>query len=160
MEGTHNDRPSADPPMTPIERQMQVIATSIQDLAWETTRQNKELWHAIKKRPPTLHNDNQRPPQRENRLDDQEVDSRQVTRCRDDEVEKTPPFSRHRAESAGSSAPPSHQKTDRTARSSKQPDRLNNPIVQIGHPNNPTVQPNHPEGRTIKRLVWKRNYTK
>jgi hypothetical protein len=123
MEGTHNDGPSADPPMTPIERQMQVIATSIQDLARETTHQNKELWHAIKKGPPTLHDDNQRLPQRESRLDDQEADSRQVTRRRDDEVEKTPHPSRHRAESAGSSAPPSRQKTDRTARSSKQPDR-------------------------------------
>ena len=37
MEGVHNDRISADPPMTLIERQMQVIATSIQDLARETT---------------------------------------------------------------------------------------------------------------------------
>jgi hypothetical protein len=40
MEGTPNDGTSADPLMTPIERQMQVIATSVQDLAWETTRQN------------------------------------------------------------------------------------------------------------------------
>jgi hypothetical protein len=123
MEGTHNDRPSVDPPITPIERQIQVISTSIQDLARETTRQNKELWHVIKKGPPTLHDENQRPPQRESKLDDQEADSRQVTRRRDDEGEKTPPPSRHRAESAGSFAPPSRQKTDRTARSSKQPDR-------------------------------------
>uniref|UniRef100_A0A2N9H1Z5 Integrase catalytic domain-containing protein n=1 Tax=Fagus sylvatica TaxID=28930 RepID=A0A2N9H1Z5_FAGSY len=78
MEGTHNDRPSADPPMTPIERQIQG--------------------------PPTLHDENQRPPQRESRLDDQEADSRQVTRRRDDEVEKTPPPSRHRAESAARSS--------------------------------------------------------
>jgi hypothetical protein len=140
MEGTHNDGPSADPPMTPIERQMQVIATSIQDLARETTRQNKELWHAIKKGPPTPHDDNQRPPRRENRSDDQEADSRQVTRRRDDEVEKTPPPSRHREESAGSSAPPSRQKTDRTARSSKQPT-----IVRIDHPDNLIVRPDHPE---------------
>jgi hypothetical protein len=96
---------SADPPMTSIERQMQVIATSIQDLAWETTRQNKELWHAIKKGPPTLHDDNQRPPQRESKMDDQEADSRQVTRRKDDEAEKTPPPSKHREESAGSSCP-------------------------------------------------------
>ena len=70
MEGTQNDEPSADPPMTPIERQMQVIVTSIQDLARKTTRQNKELWHAIKKGLPTPHDDDQRPPQRENRSGD------------------------------------------------------------------------------------------
>ena len=38
MEGAPNDGTSADPAMTPIERQMQVIATSIQDLARETSR--------------------------------------------------------------------------------------------------------------------------
>ena len=46
MEGAHNKGTSTDPLMTPIERQMQVIATSIQDLARETTRQNQELWQA------------------------------------------------------------------------------------------------------------------
>jgi hypothetical protein len=102
---------------------MQVIATSIQDLARETTHQNKELWHAIKKGPPTLHDNNQHPPQKESRMDNQEADSRQVTRHRDDEVEKTPPPNRHRAESAGSSTPPSRQRTDRTALSFKHPDR-------------------------------------
>jgi hypothetical protein len=70
MEGVHNEGKSVDPPMTPIERQMQVITTSIQDLARETTRQNKELWHAIRKGPPTPLDDNQPPPQRENRMDD------------------------------------------------------------------------------------------
>uniref|UniRef100_A0A2N9EIR5 RNase H type-1 domain-containing protein n=1 Tax=Fagus sylvatica TaxID=28930 RepID=A0A2N9EIR5_FAGSY len=69
MEGVHNDGSSADPPMTSIERQMQV-----------THREN-------------------------------------------DEAEKTLPPSRHKEESAGSSASPSRQRTDRTARSSKQPDR-------------------------------------
>ena len=49
MEGTPNDGTGADPPMTPIERQMQVIATSVQDLARETTRQNKEFWNTIEK---------------------------------------------------------------------------------------------------------------
>jgi hypothetical protein len=53
MEGAPNDGTSADPAMTPIERQMQVIATSIQDLARETSRQNQELWQAIRKGPPT-----------------------------------------------------------------------------------------------------------
>ena len=100
-------RSSNDPPMTSIERQMQVIATSIQDLARETSRQNKELWHVIKKGPLTPHDDNQRPLHRENGSDDQEADSLQITRRREDEVQKTPPQSRHRAESAGSSAPPS-----------------------------------------------------
>ena len=33
MEGVNNEGTSTNPPMTPIERQMQVIATSIQDLA-------------------------------------------------------------------------------------------------------------------------------
>ena len=77
MEGTHHhERTNTDPPMTPIERYMQVIATSIQDLAQETTKQNKELWHAIRKGPPTSHDDNQPPPQSENRSDDQKADSR------------------------------------------------------------------------------------
>uniref|UniRef100_A0A2N9IUA0 Uncharacterized protein n=1 Tax=Fagus sylvatica TaxID=28930 RepID=A0A2N9IUA0_FAGSY len=96
MEGAPNDGTSADPAMTPIERQMQAIATSIQDLARETSRQNQELW-----------------------LNDQEADSHQVTRRRGGEVERTPPRSGHRAESAGSSAPPSQHKTAKTTR---QPD--------------------------------------
>ena len=108
MEGTHHhEGTSNDPPMTSIERQMQVIATSIQDLAREMSHQNKELWHAIKKGPPTLRDDNQHPPREENGSNDQEANSRQVTHHREDKVEKTPPQSRHRAESTGSSAPPS-----------------------------------------------------
>jgi hypothetical protein len=122
MEGAPNDGTSADPAMTPIERQMQVIATSIQDLARETSRQNQELWQAIRKGPPTPH-DNQPPPRGGNRSNDQEADSHQVTRRRGGEVERTPPRSRHRAESAGSSAPPSQHKTAKTTRSSKQPER-------------------------------------
>ena len=56
MEGTPNDGTSADPPMTPIERQMQVIATSVQDLAQETTRQNANglpphLWNSVASHP-------------------------------------------------------------------------------------------------------------
>ena len=108
MEGTHHhEGTDTDPPMTPIERQMQVIATSIQDLARKTIKPNKELWHAIRKGPLTPQNDNQPPPQRENRSDDQEVDSRQVTRCRNDEVKKTPSLNRDREKSAGSSTYPS-----------------------------------------------------
>jgi hypothetical protein len=38
-------------------------------------------------------------------------------------VERTPPRSRHRAERAGSSAPPSQHKTAKTNRLSKQPER-------------------------------------
>uniref|UniRef100_A0A2N9HQ03 Uncharacterized protein n=1 Tax=Fagus sylvatica TaxID=28930 RepID=A0A2N9HQ03_FAGSY len=116
MEGAPNDGTSADPAMTPIERQMQVIATSIQDLARETSRQNQELWQAIRKGPPTPHDNNQPPPRGGNRSNDQEADSHQVTRCRGGEVERTPPWSRHRAESAGSSAPPSQHKTAKTTR--------------------------------------------
>uniref|UniRef100_A0A2N9G208 Reverse transcriptase domain-containing protein n=1 Tax=Fagus sylvatica TaxID=28930 RepID=A0A2N9G208_FAGSY len=123
MEGAPNDGTSADPTMTPIERQMQVIATSIQDLARETSRQNQELWQAIRKGPPTPHDNNQPPPRGGNRSNDQEADSHQVTRRRGDEAERTPPRSRHRAESAGSSAPPSQHKTAKTTRSSKQPER-------------------------------------
>jgi hypothetical protein len=138
MEGTHhNEGTSTDPPMTPIERQMQVIATSIQDLAREMTRQNKELWHTIRKGPPTPHDDNQPPPQRENRIDDQEADSRQVTRRRDNEAQKTPSPSRHREESASSSTHPSRRRPDRTAQSSKQLNRPNNPL-------------DRPEGQTTK----------
>ncbi len=100
MEGAHNDGTSADPPMTPIKRQMQVIATSIHDFAREMTRQNKELWHAIRNGPPTPHDDNQPPLQRESRMDYQEADSWQVTRRQDDEAQKTPSPNRHREESA------------------------------------------------------------
>uniref|UniRef100_A0A2N9GP47 Uncharacterized protein n=1 Tax=Fagus sylvatica TaxID=28930 RepID=A0A2N9GP47_FAGSY len=97
MEGAPNDGTSADPTMTPIERQMQG--------------------------PPTPHDNNQPPPRGGNRSNDQEADSHQVTRRRGDEAERTPPRSRHRAESAGSSAPPSQHKTAKTTRSSKQPER-------------------------------------
>uniref|UniRef100_A0A2N9ES18 Uncharacterized protein n=1 Tax=Fagus sylvatica TaxID=28930 RepID=A0A2N9ES18_FAGSY len=79
MEGDHHhEGTSNDPPMTPIERQMQVIATSIQDLARETSRQNKELWQSIKKGPPTPHDDNQHPPRGENSLSTNEARQRQI----------------------------------------------------------------------------------
>uniref|UniRef100_A0A2N9ERC7 RNA-directed DNA polymerase n=1 Tax=Fagus sylvatica TaxID=28930 RepID=A0A2N9ERC7_FAGSY len=126
MERAHNDGTSVGPTMTPIERQMQVIATSIHDLARETSRQNQELWQAIRKGPPAPRDDNQPPPRGENESNDQEADSHQVTRRRGGEMERTPPRSRHRAENAGSSAPPSQHKTAKTTRSSKQqekPDR-------------------------------------
>uniref|UniRef100_A0A2N9GGQ7 Reverse transcriptase/retrotransposon-derived protein RNase H-like domain-containing protein n=1 Tax=Fagus sylvatica TaxID=28930 RepID=A0A2N9GGQ7_FAGSY len=77
MEGVNNEGISTDPPMTPIERQMQVIATSIQDLARETMRQSQELWQAIRKEPPTPPRplgDDQPPPQGENMREDQETD--------------------------------------------------------------------------------------
>ena len=82
MEGTNNDRTSTDPPTTPVERQMKVITTSIQQLAWEMTRQNKELWQAFRKEPPTPPlpiDDNQPPSQREGMGEDQEADTRQMT---------------------------------------------------------------------------------
>jgi hypothetical protein len=124
MEGTHHhEGTSTDPSMTPMERQMQVIATSIQDLAQETTRQNKELWHAIRKGPPAPHDDNQPLPQRESRMDNQEADSRQVTRRKGDEAQKTPSPNRRREENASSFAHPSRRRSDRTAQSSKQPNR-------------------------------------
>jgi hypothetical protein len=125
MEGVNNEGTSADPPMTPIERQMQVIATSIQDLARETTRQNKELWQAIKKGPLTPLDNNQPPPQRESRTDDQEADNRRMTHlnCKDNEAQKTPSPNRHREESAGSSTHSNCQRPARSFRLSKQPDR-------------------------------------
>uniref|UniRef100_A0A2N9GJM9 Reverse transcriptase domain-containing protein n=1 Tax=Fagus sylvatica TaxID=28930 RepID=A0A2N9GJM9_FAGSY len=113
MEGAPNDRASTDPPMTPIERQMQ----------------------AIKKGPPTPR-DNKLPlPRGENGSNDQEADSRQVTRHREDKAEKTPPHNRHRAESAGSSAPPNRHRTARTTRSSK----------QLKRPNQSSKQPERPD---------------
>uniref|UniRef100_A0A2N9GIS8 Integrase catalytic domain-containing protein n=1 Tax=Fagus sylvatica TaxID=28930 RepID=A0A2N9GIS8_FAGSY len=148
MEGAPNDGTSADPAMTPIERQMQVIATSIQDLARETSRQNQELWQAIRKGPPTPHDNNQPPPRGGNRSNDQEADSHQVTRRRDDEVERTPPRSRHRAESAGSSAPPSQHKTAKTTRSSKQlerPDRSSKQPEREDRRGFSSRRPGHPE---------------
>uniref|UniRef100_A0A2N9HHU7 Reverse transcriptase domain-containing protein n=1 Tax=Fagus sylvatica TaxID=28930 RepID=A0A2N9HHU7_FAGSY len=48
MEGAPNDETSVGPTMTPIERQMQVIATSIQDLARETSRRTIKKLTAIK----------------------------------------------------------------------------------------------------------------
>uniref|UniRef100_A0A2N9FQJ5 Uncharacterized protein n=1 Tax=Fagus sylvatica TaxID=28930 RepID=A0A2N9FQJ5_FAGSY len=151
MEGAPNDGTSADPTMTPIERQMQVIATSIQDLARETSRQNQELWQAIRKGPPTPHDNNQPPPRGGNRSNDQEADSHQVTRRRGDEVERTPPRSRHRAESAGSSAPPSQHKTAKTTRSSKQPERPDRSSKQPEREDrrgNSSRQPDHPDRST------------
>uniref|UniRef100_A0A2N9J6Z4 Integrase catalytic domain-containing protein n=1 Tax=Fagus sylvatica TaxID=28930 RepID=A0A2N9J6Z4_FAGSY len=118
MEGAPNDGTSADPAMTPIERQIQVIATSIQDLARETSRQNQELWQAIRKGPPTPHDNNQPPPRGGNVSNDQEADSHQVTRSRGDEVERTPPRSRHRAESAGIQS--SRDPDDKTTRLEKE----------------------------------------
>uniref|UniRef100_A0A2N9HRX3 Uncharacterized protein n=1 Tax=Fagus sylvatica TaxID=28930 RepID=A0A2N9HRX3_FAGSY len=148
MEGAPNDGTSADPAMTPIERQMQVIATSIQDLARETSRQNQELWQAIRKGPPTPHDNNQPPPRGGNRSNDQEADSYQVTRRRDGEVERTPPRSRHRAESAGSSAPPNQHKTAKTTRSSKQPERPERSSKQPEREDrrgNSSRRPDHPD---------------
>uniref|UniRef100_A0A2N9FNL6 Uncharacterized protein n=1 Tax=Fagus sylvatica TaxID=28930 RepID=A0A2N9FNL6_FAGSY len=148
MEGAPNDGTSADPAMTPIERQMQVIATSIQDLARETSRQNQELWQAIRKGPPTPHDNNHPPPRGGNRSNDQEVDSHQVTHRRDGEIERTPPRSRHRAESAGSSAPPSQHKTAKTTRSSKQPerpDRSSKHLEREDRRGSPSRRPDHPE---------------
>ena len=123
MEGVHNDGTSADTPMTPIERQMQVIATNIQDLARKTTRQNKELWHAIRKGLPTPPDDNQPPPQKKSRMDDQEADSQQVTHRRDDEAQKIPSPNRHREESARSFVHPNRHRPARSVQSSKQLDR-------------------------------------
>uniref|UniRef100_A0A2N9HST9 RNA-directed DNA polymerase n=1 Tax=Fagus sylvatica TaxID=28930 RepID=A0A2N9HST9_FAGSY len=108
--------------MTPIERQMQVIATSIQDLARETSRQNQES-------------------------NDQEADSHQVTRRRGGEVERTPPRSRHRAESAGSSAPPSQHKTAKTTRSSKQQEKPDQSSKQPARPDRSFKQPERQDRR-------------
>ena len=148
MEGAPNDRTSADPPMTPIERQMQVIATIIQDLTQETSRQNHELWQAIKKGPPTPCDNNQPPSRGENGLNDQEADSHQITRRRADEAEKTPPQNRHRAESVGSSAHPNWQRTVRTTRSSKQPERPDQPPKKSEQHERSSKQPERPTRST------------
>jgi hypothetical protein len=147
MEGAPNDGTSVGPTMTPIERQMQVIATSIQDLARETSRQNQELWQAIRKRPPAPRGDNQPPSRGENGSNDQEANSHQVTRHRDGEVERTPPRSRHRAESAGSSAPPSQHKTTKTTRSSKQPEKPDRSSKQSERPDKSFKQPERQDRR-------------
>uniref|UniRef100_A0A2N9ETX9 Retrotransposon gag domain-containing protein n=1 Tax=Fagus sylvatica TaxID=28930 RepID=A0A2N9ETX9_FAGSY len=81
MEGAPNDGTSADPTMTPIERQM------------------------------------------------------------GGEAEKTPQQSRHRAESAGSSAPPNRQKTAKTTRSSKQLEKPNRSSKQPERPDRSSKQP-------------------
>uniref|UniRef100_A0A2N9IZQ4 RNase H type-1 domain-containing protein n=1 Tax=Fagus sylvatica TaxID=28930 RepID=A0A2N9IZQ4_FAGSY len=141
MEGPPNDETSVGPTMTPIERQMQVIAISIQDLARETSRQNQELWQAIKKGPPAPHDDNRPPPRGENESNNQEIDSHQVTRRRGGEVERTPPRSKHREESAGSSVPPSQHKTAKTTRSSKQPEKPNRSSKQPERPDKSSKQP-------------------
>uniref|UniRef100_A0A2N9G7Y6 Uncharacterized protein n=1 Tax=Fagus sylvatica TaxID=28930 RepID=A0A2N9G7Y6_FAGSY len=126
---------------------MQVIATSIQDLARETSRQNQELWQAIRKRPPAPRGDNQPPSRGENGSNDQEANSHQVTRRRDGEVERTPPRSRHRAESAGSSAPPIQHKTTKTTRSSKQPEKPDRSSKQSERPDKSFKQPERQDRR-------------
>uniref|UniRef100_A0A2N9F3F9 Uncharacterized protein n=1 Tax=Fagus sylvatica TaxID=28930 RepID=A0A2N9F3F9_FAGSY len=151
IEGAPNDRTSVDSPMTPIERQMQVIATNIQDLAREISRQNQELRQAIKKGPPTPRDNNQPPPRGENGSNDQEADSRQVTRRRADEVEKTPPQNRHRAESTGSSAHPSLQRTVRITRSSKQPKQQDQPPKKSEQHERSSKQPEG-SARSTKQL--------
>ena len=120
---------------------MQVIPTSIQDLTRETSRQNHELWQAIRKGPPAPHDDNQPPLRGENGSNDQEADSRQVTRRKGGEVERTPPRSRHRAESSRSSAPPSQHKTAKTTRSSKQPEKPDRLSKQPKRPDRSSKQP-------------------
>jgi hypothetical protein len=167
MEGAPNDGTSAGAAMTPIERQMQVIATSIQDLARETSRQNQELWQAIRKGPPAPHDNNQPPPRGENGLNDQEADSHQVTRRRGGEVERTPPRSRHRAESAGSSAPPSQRKTAKSNRSSKQPeqpDRSSKQPERQDRPDHSSRQPDRlvrsSKDPDEKRHAWRKNCEK
>uniref|UniRef100_A0A2N9GIU6 Uncharacterized protein n=1 Tax=Fagus sylvatica TaxID=28930 RepID=A0A2N9GIU6_FAGSY len=94
---------------------------------------------------------NQPPPRGGNRSNDQEADSHQVTRRRGGEVERTPPRSRHRAESAGSSAPPSQHKTAKTTRSSKQPERPDRSSKQPEREDrrgNSSRQPDHPDRST------------
>uniref|UniRef100_A0A2N9GJ69 Uncharacterized protein n=1 Tax=Fagus sylvatica TaxID=28930 RepID=A0A2N9GJ69_FAGSY len=127
MEGAPNDGTSADPAMTPIERQMQVIATSIQDLARETSRQNQEAETGRMTR---------------------KLNSHQVTRRRGGEVERTPPRSRHRAESAGSSAPPSQHKTAKTTRSSKQQEKPDQSSKQPARPDRSFKQPERQDRRS------------
>uniref|UniRef100_A0A2N9F6A6 RNase H type-1 domain-containing protein n=1 Tax=Fagus sylvatica TaxID=28930 RepID=A0A2N9F6A6_FAGSY len=127
MEGAPNDGTSADPTMTLIERQMQ----------------------AIRKGPLAPHDDNQPPPRGENRSNDQEADSCQVTCRRGGKVERTPPRSRHRAESAGSSAPPSQHKTAKTTRSSKQ---LEKPDQSSKQPERPYRDPDDKTARLEKEL--------
>uniref|UniRef100_A0A2N9ED79 Uncharacterized protein n=1 Tax=Fagus sylvatica TaxID=28930 RepID=A0A2N9ED79_FAGSY len=126
---------------------MQVIATSIQDLARETSRQNQELWQAIRKGPPAPRDNNQPPPRGENGSNDQEADSHQVTRRRGGEVERTPPRSRHRAESAGSSAPPSQHRIVKTTRSSKQPEKQDRSSKQPERQDRPSKQPERQDRR-------------
>ncbi len=137
MEGAHhNEGTNTDPPMTLIERQMQVITTSIQDLAREMTRQNQELWQAIRKEPPTPQqppNNNQTSLQRENRREDHETDSRQ-TNPRDREendVQRTHLSRRHREESTGSLTHPSRHVPTKTARSSRKPDHLGSQTTRL-----------------------------
>ena len=128
MEGTNNDRTSTDPPTTPVERQMKVITTSIQQLAWEMTRQNKELWQAFRKEPPTPPlpiDDNQPPSQREGMGEDQEADTRQMTHGNQEyeEAQKTLSPAKHKVESAGSSTHPSQHRPARSIRSSRRLDQ-------------------------------------
>uniref|UniRef100_A0A2N9G960 Reverse transcriptase domain-containing protein n=1 Tax=Fagus sylvatica TaxID=28930 RepID=A0A2N9G960_FAGSY len=140
MEGAPNDGTSADPAMTPIERQMQVIATSIQDLARETSRQNQELWQAIRKGPPTPHDNNQPPPRGGNGSNDQEADSHQVTRRRGGEQEKPYQSSKQPTRPDKSFKQPERQ--DRRGSSSRQPD----------HPDRSSRDPDDKTARLEKEL--------
>jgi hypothetical protein len=62
-------------------------------------------------------------------------------------VERTPPRSRHRAESAGSSAPPSQHKTAKTTRSSKQPKKPDRSSKQPERPDKSFKQPERQDRR-------------
>uniref|UniRef100_A0A2N9FYE4 Reverse transcriptase n=1 Tax=Fagus sylvatica TaxID=28930 RepID=A0A2N9FYE4_FAGSY len=131
--------------MTPIERQMQVIATSIQDLARETSRQNQELWQAIRKGPPTPHDNNQPPPRGGNRSNDQEADSQASGKRR-----KFRSTARQDAKTTRSSKQP-----ERPDRSSKQPereDRRGNSSRQPDHPDRSTRDPDDKTTRLEKEL--------
>uniref|UniRef100_A0A2N9EMQ6 Uncharacterized protein n=1 Tax=Fagus sylvatica TaxID=28930 RepID=A0A2N9EMQ6_FAGSY len=122
MEGAPNDGTSTDPAMTPIERQMQVIATSIQDLARETSRRMTRKLTAIK--------------------------SPVVGEAKLRELRPAAGTERKAQEA---SAPPSQHKTAKTTRSSKQPERPDRSSKQPEREDrrgNSSRQPDHPDRST------------
>jgi hypothetical protein len=167
MEGAPNDGTSADPTMTPIERQMQVIATSIQDLARETSRQNQELWQAIRKGPPTPHDNNQPPPRGGNRSNDQEADSHQVTRRRETKLRELRPAAgtERKAQEVPLHLANARQLKQRGRPNSQndqigRPSSLNEKIDEETPPDNLIIQIDPQEIRMTKRRVWRKNCEK
>jgi hypothetical protein len=167
MEGAPNDGTSAGPTMTPIERQMQVIATSIQDLARETSRQNQELWQAIRKRPPAPMTTTNLP-----RGEKTGRTTKKLTAIKSPVAEEAKWREPHPRAGAGQKArpvplhPANIRQQNQTGRLSSQNDRIGRPN-SLNDKTNRTIRPDNQivrigpqEIRMTKRHAWRKNCEK